>query len=217
MFLSFCVLMIFSVFQKNWVLGYSWSTLLWHRCYYPHRSRDALSPLCGIFSSYFVSILWDFIGLLMSQKNLLFVTYLFSKNHKILHAIFTLDQFLIITLWAFRSCLLRAEPIMIAFMQCWQPFRFSPGELSGAAEAQQCSQLKGFSPEDSRHWQLVSLHLGPAAQGRERHFAPLVLFYDQTQIPYLLVLCTTLWSLSNMHRLLLSWYHAPNSALSRMH
>ena len=28
-----------------------WSTLLWHRCYYPHRSRDALSPVCGIFSS----------------------------------------------------------------------------------------------------------------------------------------------------------------------
>ena len=22
---------------------------LWHRCYYPHRSRDALSPVCGIF------------------------------------------------------------------------------------------------------------------------------------------------------------------------
>ena len=28
---------------------YSWSTLLWYRCYYPHRSRDALSPVCGIF------------------------------------------------------------------------------------------------------------------------------------------------------------------------
>ena len=26
-----------------------WSTLLWHRCYYPHRSRDVLSPVCGIF------------------------------------------------------------------------------------------------------------------------------------------------------------------------
>ena len=26
-----------------------WFTLLWHRCYYPHRSRDALSPVCGIF------------------------------------------------------------------------------------------------------------------------------------------------------------------------
>ena len=31
------------------VLGYSWSTLLWHRCYYPHRSRDSVSPVCGIF------------------------------------------------------------------------------------------------------------------------------------------------------------------------
>ena len=26
-----------------------WSTLLWHRCYYPHWSRDALSSVCGIF------------------------------------------------------------------------------------------------------------------------------------------------------------------------
>ena len=40
--------MIFSVFQKNQVLGYSWSTLLWHRCYYPHRSRGSVSPVCGI-------------------------------------------------------------------------------------------------------------------------------------------------------------------------
>ena len=23
--------------------------LLWHRCYYPHRFRDALSPVCGFF------------------------------------------------------------------------------------------------------------------------------------------------------------------------
>ena len=30
-------------------MEYSWSTLLWHRCYYPHRSRDALSPVCRIF------------------------------------------------------------------------------------------------------------------------------------------------------------------------
>ena len=43
--------MIFSVFQKNWVFGYSWSTLLWYWCYYPHRSRDALSPVCGIFQN----------------------------------------------------------------------------------------------------------------------------------------------------------------------
>ena len=49
-FWVFAFWMIFSVFQKNWVFGYSWSTLLWYRCYYPHRSRDALSPVCGIFS-----------------------------------------------------------------------------------------------------------------------------------------------------------------------
>ena len=48
-FWVFAFYMIFSVFQKNWVFGYSWSTLLWYRCYYPHRSRDALSPVCGIF------------------------------------------------------------------------------------------------------------------------------------------------------------------------
>ena len=30
-----------------------WSTLVWHRCYYPHRSRDALSPVCGIFTCYY--------------------------------------------------------------------------------------------------------------------------------------------------------------------
>ena len=29
-----------------------WSTLLWHLCYYPHRSRDALSPVCRIFLLY---------------------------------------------------------------------------------------------------------------------------------------------------------------------
>ena len=29
---------------------YSWSTLLWYWCYYPHRPRDSMSPVCGIFS-----------------------------------------------------------------------------------------------------------------------------------------------------------------------
>ena len=24
----------------------------WYRCYYPHRSRDSLSPVCGIFQEY---------------------------------------------------------------------------------------------------------------------------------------------------------------------
>ena len=41
--------MIFSVFQKNPVLWYSWSTLLWHQCYY--RLRDSVSPVCGFFHS----------------------------------------------------------------------------------------------------------------------------------------------------------------------
>ena len=48
-FWVFAFWMMFSVFPKKWVLGYSWSTLLWHQCYYLHRSRDALSPVCGIF------------------------------------------------------------------------------------------------------------------------------------------------------------------------
>ena len=52
-FWLFAFWMIFFVFLKNRVLGYSWSTLLWHRCYYPHRSRDALSPVCGIFHLHF--------------------------------------------------------------------------------------------------------------------------------------------------------------------
>ena len=30
------------------VFVYSWSTLLWYRCYYAHRSRDSMSPVCGI-------------------------------------------------------------------------------------------------------------------------------------------------------------------------
>ena len=48
-FWAFAFWMIFSGFQNIWVFGYSWSSLLWYRCYYPHRSRDALSPVCGNF------------------------------------------------------------------------------------------------------------------------------------------------------------------------
>ena len=40
----------FTFLKKNRVFGYSWSTLLWQRCYYLHWSRDALSPVCGIFA-----------------------------------------------------------------------------------------------------------------------------------------------------------------------
>ena len=39
----------FCLSKKKCFFVYSWSTLLWHLCYYPHRSRDALSPVCGIF------------------------------------------------------------------------------------------------------------------------------------------------------------------------
>ena len=35
--------------KKFFLLILPWYTLLWRRCYYPHRSRDALSPVCGIF------------------------------------------------------------------------------------------------------------------------------------------------------------------------
>ena len=56
-FWVFAFWMIFPFFKKNWVLGYSWSTLLWHRCYYRHRSRDALSLICRIFKNKNVRIL----------------------------------------------------------------------------------------------------------------------------------------------------------------
>ena len=36
-------------FEHFCLLILPWSTLLWHRCYYPHLSKDALSPVCGIF------------------------------------------------------------------------------------------------------------------------------------------------------------------------
>ena len=56
----FCVFafwIIFLVFPKKFVFGYSWSTLLWYRCYYPHRSRDALFPVCGIFGTDFKNLM----------------------------------------------------------------------------------------------------------------------------------------------------------------
>jgi hypothetical protein len=39
----------FFCFYFFFVFVYSWSTLLWHRCYYPHRSRDSMSLVCRIF------------------------------------------------------------------------------------------------------------------------------------------------------------------------
>ena len=47
-----------------------WSTLLWHRCYYPHRSRDALSPVCWIF---FVYIYIFLIRIVEEQKKKLYI------------------------------------------------------------------------------------------------------------------------------------------------
>ena len=41
---------------KMRVLGYSWSTLLWHRCYYPHRLRDSVFPVCRIFFLWFKNL-----------------------------------------------------------------------------------------------------------------------------------------------------------------
>ena len=59
--------MIFSVVQKNRVWGYSWSILLWHRCNYPHQSRDAFfsrifsNVHCfNSFKSFFMYIIGDF-------------------------------------------------------------------------------------------------------------------------------------------------------------
>ena len=74
--------MIFSVFQKNRVLGYSWSTLLWHRCYYPHLSRDSLSPVCGIFSCTFISRPGQSQGLLYKQPcHSLINSFIHSLSH----------------------------------------------------------------------------------------------------------------------------------------
>ena len=41
------------------VFVYSWSTLLWYRCYYPHRSKDSMSPVHGIFFDYFYIFWWS--------------------------------------------------------------------------------------------------------------------------------------------------------------
>ena len=56
--LSFCVLDIFFFcFSKKLGFRCSMYTLLWYWYYYPHQSRDALSPVYGIFLSlYFVDI-----------------------------------------------------------------------------------------------------------------------------------------------------------------
>ena len=57
--------------------------LLWHRCYYPHQSRGALSPICGIF---FLSTTFGYVNshknysesILKSKKSLKKVKFLCS-------------------------------------------------------------------------------------------------------------------------------------------
>ena len=66
---------IFSVFKKKWVLGNSWTTLLWHWCYYTHRARDALSPVCGIFFSRENSLLC--CGPILDITLIIFFLYIF--------------------------------------------------------------------------------------------------------------------------------------------
>ena len=46
-----------------------WSTLLWHRCYYPHRSREALSPVCGIFLGRGAKKILEFVSLLIPPSD----------------------------------------------------------------------------------------------------------------------------------------------------
>ena len=73
--------MIISVFQKNRVLGYSWSTLLWHRCNYLYRSRDALSPVCGILKFLFINFFFIFF-LIMARYRLNSTNYVLKLPKK---------------------------------------------------------------------------------------------------------------------------------------
>ena len=46
------------VMEIRSIFVYSWSTLLCYWCYCPHRTRDALSPVFGIFSLFLHQSLW---------------------------------------------------------------------------------------------------------------------------------------------------------------
>ena len=60
-----------------------WSTLLWHRCYYPHRSRDALSPVCGIFVNNIIPwIKLDWVATLMTDPPPISSTTLSKKRKR---------------------------------------------------------------------------------------------------------------------------------------
>ena len=72
---------IFSVFQNIQVVGYSWSTRLWYCCYYPHQSRDALSPVCRFFyfNFYFFSIINSFPKCFYTFQ---VIVFFFNKRYK---------------------------------------------------------------------------------------------------------------------------------------
>ena len=102
LFWVFAFLVIFSVFQKKMVFGYSWSTLLWHRCYYPHRSRDTLSPVCGIF----LLINWDLsyfrfchnLIKVLSQFEFLSLVTIWVWSH---FKVFGCHNLSLVTIWVF--------------------------------------------------------------------------------------------------------------------
>ena len=62
--LFFCIKMFCNLFHTFF---YHWWCFFWYWCFYPHWSIDLASPVCGILFSHFVSILWDFTGLLFSR------------------------------------------------------------------------------------------------------------------------------------------------------
>ena len=70
-------------FSKKLGFGFSWSTLLWYRCYYPHRSRDALSPVCGIFCFKTFFSFMDAVLKLMFEYQAVFCHKCFKKNPNI--------------------------------------------------------------------------------------------------------------------------------------
>ena len=37
------------------IFRFSKKSCFWYRCYYPHRSRESLSPVCGIFNFCFLA------------------------------------------------------------------------------------------------------------------------------------------------------------------
>ena len=64
-------------FKKKWVFGYSWSTLLWYRCYYQHRLTVSLPPLPEIGCPIFLEI-WSPLGKVMERSGLTFEHFCFE-------------------------------------------------------------------------------------------------------------------------------------------